>query len=191
MPTDGDRVGAFRRFLSGLAHDADANRLVADIADLHVRNNTFPGEVFMELSADALDRPDSTHGTASTIASSSTQSWRRSHSAARSIGASSTPSSPRSQFTADCSRISWTRSRTGSTGTGSTPPSQPSRSFAPARSAPTNPSNDSPSNSPLATPSRSIDRLRRADTSRPPRPHRGRLVAGDWGRGMSGGYAAL
>jgi hypothetical protein len=55
VPTDGDRIGAYRRFLSGLAHDADANRLVADIADLHVRNNTFPGEVFMELSADALD----------------------------------------------------------------------------------------------------------------------------------------
>ena len=29
--------------------------LVVDIADLHVRHNTFPGEVLMELAADALD----------------------------------------------------------------------------------------------------------------------------------------
>jgi hypothetical protein len=54
VPTDEDRIEALRRLLSGLTHGADANELVADIADLHVRNNTFPGEVFMELSADAL-----------------------------------------------------------------------------------------------------------------------------------------
>ena len=55
VPTDADRIVVLRRFHFGLAHGADANQLVADIADLHIPNNTFPGEVFMELSADALN----------------------------------------------------------------------------------------------------------------------------------------
>ena len=54
-PTDDDRIEALRRFLVGLARGDDANQLSAEIADLHVRHDTFPGEVFMELSADALD----------------------------------------------------------------------------------------------------------------------------------------
>jgi len=37
-----------------LSGGVDADQLVAEIADLHVRHNTFPGEVFMELAADAL-----------------------------------------------------------------------------------------------------------------------------------------
>jgi len=53
-PTEADRVEAVRRLLSGLATGVDANQLVADIADLHVRHITFPGEVFMDLAADAL-----------------------------------------------------------------------------------------------------------------------------------------
>jgi hypothetical protein len=53
-PTDDDRVEVRRRFLVGLLRGDDANQLVADIADLHVRHNTFPGEVLMELAADAL-----------------------------------------------------------------------------------------------------------------------------------------
>ncbi len=53
-PTDDDHVEALRRFLAALLRGDDANQLVADIADLHVRHNTFPGEVFMELAADAL-----------------------------------------------------------------------------------------------------------------------------------------
>jgi hypothetical protein len=54
-PTDEDRIEALRRFLAGVARGDDANQLAADMADLHVRHNTFPGEVLMELSADALD----------------------------------------------------------------------------------------------------------------------------------------
>ena len=53
-PTEDDRVEALRRFLVGVARGDDANQLVTDVADLHVRHNTFPGEVFMELAADAL-----------------------------------------------------------------------------------------------------------------------------------------
>ena len=53
-PTEEDRIEATRRLLAGLVRGADANQLVVEIADLHVRHDTFPGEVFMELAADAL-----------------------------------------------------------------------------------------------------------------------------------------
>lgn len=53
-PTDDDHVEALRRLLAGLSRGDDASQLVAAIADLHVQHNTFPGEVFMELAADAL-----------------------------------------------------------------------------------------------------------------------------------------
>jgi hypothetical protein len=54
-PTEDDRVEAIRRLLSGLEDGADVHELAAALADLHPKNNTFPGEVFMELAADALD----------------------------------------------------------------------------------------------------------------------------------------
>ena len=54
-PTDDDRIEALRRFFAGLNRGDDANQLSADIADLHVQHSTFPGEVFMELAADALE----------------------------------------------------------------------------------------------------------------------------------------
>jgi hypothetical protein len=38
-----------------LANGADALDLAASVADLHPKNNTFPGEVFMGLAADALE----------------------------------------------------------------------------------------------------------------------------------------
>jgi hypothetical protein len=59
-PTDEDRDEALRRLLSGLAADADVFELTASVADLHPKNNTFPGEVFMELAADALEITDVT-----------------------------------------------------------------------------------------------------------------------------------
>ena len=54
-PTEEDRDEALRRLLSGLAADDDVFELSASVADLHPKNNTFPGEVFMELAADALE----------------------------------------------------------------------------------------------------------------------------------------
>ena len=51
--TDEDRVKALRRFFVGLARGDDANQLSSTIADLHVRHRVFPGEVSMELAADA------------------------------------------------------------------------------------------------------------------------------------------
>ncbi len=54
-PTDEDRREALHRLLTGLATDGDANDLAASVADLHPKYNTFPGEVFMGLAADALE----------------------------------------------------------------------------------------------------------------------------------------
>jgi hypothetical protein len=55
-PRADDRVEAQRRFLTGLGRGDDPDRLLTDLADLHIRNNTFPGEVFMHIAVDALDR---------------------------------------------------------------------------------------------------------------------------------------
>ena len=41
--------------LSGLAAGDDVFELTASVADLHQKYNTFPGEVFMDLAADALE----------------------------------------------------------------------------------------------------------------------------------------
>ena len=46
---------ARRVLLDGLARDADIFDLVSELAPLHPRDNTFPGEVFLHLAADALD----------------------------------------------------------------------------------------------------------------------------------------
>ena len=59
-PTDEDRDEALRRLLSGLAAGDDVFELTASVAHLHPKNNTFPGEVFMGLAADALEIADAT-----------------------------------------------------------------------------------------------------------------------------------
>jgi len=54
-PTPEDTVTARRVLLDGLARDADMFQLVSELAPLHPRDNTFPGEVFLRVAADALD----------------------------------------------------------------------------------------------------------------------------------------
>ena len=54
-PTDQDGAEAIRRLLSGLARGDDVFGLAAAIEELHPPHNTFPGEVFMRLSGDALE----------------------------------------------------------------------------------------------------------------------------------------
>jgi hypothetical protein len=54
-PTLEDIVTARRVLLDGLARDADIFELVSELAPLHPRDNTFPGEVFLRLAADALN----------------------------------------------------------------------------------------------------------------------------------------
>jgi hypothetical protein len=53
-PTPEDTMTARRVLLDGLARDADVFELVNELALLHPRDNTFPGEVFLHVAADAL-----------------------------------------------------------------------------------------------------------------------------------------
>jgi len=55
LPTPQDAAAARRIVLDGLARGADFSELVTELAPLHPRNNTFPGEVFLRLAADVLD----------------------------------------------------------------------------------------------------------------------------------------
>ena len=54
-PTAQDAGTARRILLDGLARDAGIFDLVSELAPLHPRDNTFPGEIFLGLAADALD----------------------------------------------------------------------------------------------------------------------------------------
>jgi hypothetical protein len=54
-PTPEDALTARRVLLDGLARDADVWELVSELAPLHPRDDTFPGEVFLSAAADALD----------------------------------------------------------------------------------------------------------------------------------------
>jgi hypothetical protein len=51
--TDEDRNKTVRLALSAIARDGDANGVLGDLAPLHPKHNTFPGELFLELGADA------------------------------------------------------------------------------------------------------------------------------------------
>ena len=53
---------ARRVLLDGIARDADIFELVSELAPLHPQDNTFPGEVFLHLAADALDWCRATRG---------------------------------------------------------------------------------------------------------------------------------
>jgi hypothetical protein len=54
-PVPEDTVTARRVLLDGLARSADIFELVSELAPVHPRDDTFPGEVFLHLAADALD----------------------------------------------------------------------------------------------------------------------------------------
>lgn len=52
--TDEDHSEAIRRLLAGMAAGRDAVELSAAVVDLHPKNDTFPGEVYMRLGAEVL-----------------------------------------------------------------------------------------------------------------------------------------
>jgi len=52
LPTPQDAATARRILLGGLARDSKVSELVGELAPLHSRNNTFPGEVFLRVAAD-------------------------------------------------------------------------------------------------------------------------------------------
>src|SRR6266571_6509339 len=54
-PTPDDAVTARRVLLDGLACGTEMSGLLGELAPLHPPNNTFPGEVFLHVAADALD----------------------------------------------------------------------------------------------------------------------------------------
>jgi hypothetical protein len=54
-PTAEDAMTARRTLLNGLTRDADVFEVLGALAALHPRNDTFPGEVFLRLAADALE----------------------------------------------------------------------------------------------------------------------------------------
>jgi len=54
-PSDSDRAEAVGRLLSGLARGEELFELAAALEHLHPRHNTFPGELFLGVAANALD----------------------------------------------------------------------------------------------------------------------------------------
>jgi hypothetical protein len=54
-PTAEDRVQAIRIALLGIGAGADLGDLRFELFALHPKNDTFPGEVFLELAADAIE----------------------------------------------------------------------------------------------------------------------------------------
>jgi hypothetical protein len=54
-PTPQDSATARQILLGGLARDTEMFELLGELAPLHPRNDTFPGEVFLNVAADALD----------------------------------------------------------------------------------------------------------------------------------------
>ena len=55
LPTPPDAATARRILLDGLARDSEVFELVGELAPLHPRNSTFPGEVFLHVAVDVLD----------------------------------------------------------------------------------------------------------------------------------------
>ena len=55
LPTPQDAATARRILLGGLAQGTEVARLAGELAPLHPRDNTFPGEVLLGVAADALD----------------------------------------------------------------------------------------------------------------------------------------
>lgn len=51
-----ERREAIKVALSGIAGGGDLGGLVFELRQLHPRNNTFPGEVLLELAADAIEQ---------------------------------------------------------------------------------------------------------------------------------------
>lgn len=54
-PTAEDRTTALRLILTALTGDRDLFETIAEVGELHPKNDTFAGEVFVRLAADALE----------------------------------------------------------------------------------------------------------------------------------------
>jgi hypothetical protein len=54
-PTPQDAATARRILLDGMARDTGVSELAGELAPLHPRDNTFPGEVLLQVAADVLE----------------------------------------------------------------------------------------------------------------------------------------
>lgn len=54
-PTPLDAATARRILLDGMSRDIEVSELAGELAPLHPRDDTFPGEVLLQIAADALD----------------------------------------------------------------------------------------------------------------------------------------
>ena len=54
-PAAEDQATAIRVALSGIAEDAELGEIAGRLAPLHPKNDTFPGEVLLDLAADAIE----------------------------------------------------------------------------------------------------------------------------------------
>jgi hypothetical protein len=55
---ESDRADAIVQLLSGLANGTELFEIAAVVADIHPKNDTFPGEVYLRLASDALALAD-------------------------------------------------------------------------------------------------------------------------------------
>ena len=58
MPDEADRHEAIRSLLAGVRQGTEVPGLALSLEPLHPRDNTFPGEVFMEVAVEAMDVAD-------------------------------------------------------------------------------------------------------------------------------------
>jgi hypothetical protein len=60
QPTPEDRSDAVQIALAGIASGTDSGDILSKLAAVHIRYNTFPAEVLLELAADAIDESGAT-----------------------------------------------------------------------------------------------------------------------------------
>ena len=87
-PTDEDHLSAARLGLSGLMAGEHSEPIMAQLAAMHPRNNTFPAEVLLELAAEAIaergrHQPSPSNTRACAIAISPSTTFVASHSSTR------------------------------------------------------------------------------------------------------------
>ena len=120
--------------LDGLARDAGIFELVSELAPLHPRDNTFPGEVFLHLAADALDWCGASRAGPLSLEGLREQFLPECTFPAGKTRSSSTRCWPRRPCMAGPNRICWMRSPGGRpTTSGSTACSRRSATSAPPR----------------------------------------------------------
>ena len=125
---------AGQTLLDGLARDAGIFELVSELAPLHPRDNTFTGEVFLHLAADALDWCGASRSGPLALEGLREQFLPEYTFRGRQIRSSSTRCWPRRPSMAGPNRICWMRSPGGRPMTsGSTACSRRSATSAPPR----------------------------------------------------------